>query len=126
MMEHALNWFEIPVADMDRAIRFYESASASKLRREAFGGPGQELAVFAVRDQAAVKGALLSAPQVKPSAQGAIVYLNAAPSIDAWLARAQDAGGKVLLEKTALPEGMGFFAHLLDSEGNRVGVHALA
>ena len=125
-MEHALNWFEIPVADMDRAIRFYETASAGKLRREPFGGPGQELAVFEVKDEAAVKGALLYAPQAQPSAQGAIVYLNATPSIDAWLSRAEGAGGKVLLPKTELPEGMGFFAHVLDSEGNRVGVHALA
>ena len=125
-MEHAINWFEIPVADMDRAIRFYEAASASPLRREAFGGPGQELAVFDVGDGTAVKGALLSNGQAQPSAQGAIVYLNAAPSIDAWLARAQAAGGKVVQAKTALPPGMGFFAHVLDSEGNRVGVHALA
>jgi hypothetical protein len=125
-MEHALDWFEIPVADMDRAIRFYESASASKLCREAFGGPGQELAVFPVKDEAAVKGALLSAPHAQPSAQGAIVYLNAAPAIDAWLDRAQRAGGKVLLGKTALPDGMGFIAHVLDTEGNRVGLHSLA
>ena len=125
-MEHALNWFEIPVADMDRAIRFYEAASAARLRREAFGGPGQELAVFPVKDEAAIKGALLSAPHAKPSAQGAIVYLNAAPAIDAWLERAQRAGGKVLLAKTALPEGMGFFAHVQDTEGNRVGLHAMA
>ena len=125
-MEHALNWFEIPVTDMDRAIRFYESASAAKLRREAFGGPGQELAVFEVKDEAAVKGALLAAPHAKPSADGAIVYLNAAPAIDAWLDRAKRAGGKVVLDKTALPEGMGFFAHVLDSEGNRIGLHAMA
>lgn len=125
-MEHALNWFEIPVADMDRAIRFYEAACASRLRREAFGGPDQELAVFEVNDAAAVKGALLAAPHAKPSAEGAIVYLNAAPAIDAWLQRAQQAGGKVLLGKTALPEGMGFFAHVLDTEGNRVGLHAMA
>ncbi|MFC5496495.1 VOC family protein [Caenimonas terrae] len=125
-MEHALNWFEIPVADMDRAIRFYETASGGKLRREAFGGPGQELAVFPVKDEAAVKGALLRAPQARPSDQGAIVYLNAAPAIDAWLERAQRAGGKVLLGKTALPDGMGFFAHVLDTEGNRVGIHSLA
>lgn len=125
-MEHALDWFEIPVADMDRAIRFYETASARKLRREASGGPGQELAVFQMKDEDAVKGALLSAPHARPSTQGAIVYLNAAPAIDAWLERAQQAGGKVLLGKTALPDGMGFFAHVLDTEGNRVGLHSRA
>lgn len=125
-MEHALNWFEIPVTNMDRAIRFYEAASSRKLRREEFGGPGQELAVFEVDDDSAVKGALLSNGQAQPSEKGAIVYLNAAPSIDAWLTRAKAAGGEVVLGKTALPDGMGYFAHVRDSEGNRVGVHALA
>lgn len=125
-MEHAVNWFEIPVVDMDRAVRFYETASGRALRREAFGAPGQELAVFEVGDDQAVHGALLSGAGAQPSAQGAIVYLNAAPSIDAWLDRARRAGGTVVRDKTALPEGMGFFAHVLDPEGNRVGVHALA
>jgi predicted enzyme related to lactoylglutathione lyase len=37
----------------------------------------------------------------------------------------QGAGGEIALPKTALPPGLGFFAHIIDSEGNRVGLHAL-
>ena len=123
-MQHALNWFEIPVADLDRAIRFYEALTGRKLRREAFGGPGEELAVFEVDERVAVNGALLRSPDARPAAQGTMVYLNAGPRIDLWLERVPAAGGRVLVGKTALPPGMGFFAHILDSEGNRVGLHA--
>ena len=33
-------------------------------------------------------------------------------------------GGKVALPRQALPPGMGFFAHIHDLDGNRVGLHA--
>ena len=33
-MKSVINWFEIPVADMDRATKFYESVMRVALRRE--------------------------------------------------------------------------------------------
>ena len=125
-MAHALNWFEIPVADMDRALRFYASLTGRALRREAFGGPAGELGVFEVDGEQDVKGALMKHPDFKPAASGTLVYLNAAPSLDAWLARVPAAGGSIAQPKVTLPDGMGVFAHIIDSEGNRVGLHALA
>ena len=125
-MAHALNWFEIPVADMDRALGFYAALTGRSLRREAFGGPGEELGGFEVDGEDDVKGALLKNPRFQPSADGTLVYLNAGSSLDAWLARVPAAGGRVALPKVTLPEGMGCFAHIIDSEGNRVGLHALA
>jgi len=41
------------------------------------------------------------------------------------LTRAVAQGGSVALPRTALPPGMGFFAHITDLDGNRVGLHAL-
>jgi uncharacterized protein len=124
-MQHAINWFDIPVADLDRACKFYEALSGKKLKREAMGAPGNEMAMFELDDQAAVNGCLFHTPEVKPSATGTLVYLNAEPSIDTWLSRVERAGGKVVQGKTALPPGLGFFAYIMDTEGNRVGVHAL-
>jgi predicted enzyme related to lactoylglutathione lyase len=51
---------------------------------------------------------------------------DASPSIDAALARATAAGARMHTAKTALPPGMGFFAHIEDSEGNVVGLHSIA
>lgn len=125
-MAHALNWFEIPVADMDRAMRFYAALTGRALRREGYGGPGEAMAVFVGSEDHEVGGALLQSPQCQPAAQGTLIYLNAGPSLDAWLARVPPAGGQVVVPRTTLPEGMGFFAHIVDSEGNKVGLHALA
>jgi predicted enzyme related to lactoylglutathione lyase len=120
----ALNWFEIPALDLDRAQAFYEKLLATSLRRETIGP--QSLAVFAY-DEPAVGGCLIAgatAPQ--PAANGTIVYLDASPSLDAVLARVEAAGGRLVGPKVQLPGDMGAFAHIVDSEGNRVGLHALA
>ena len=125
-MQHAINWFEIPVANLDRAMMFYEAMTGHKLKREAFGAPGEEMAIFEVETQEGISGCLLLGQGTQPAQLGTTVYLNAAPSIDVWVDRAQKAGAKVLTPKTALPPGMGYFAHIVDSEGNRVGLHALS
>ena len=127
-MEHthhnAAAWFEIPVLDMERAQAFYEALLAAPMRREAMGP--QTLAVFAY-DEAGVGGCLLAGPEVPaPSANGALVYLNASPSLDAVLARVAAAGGRITTPKVQMPGDMGVFAHVVDTEGNRVGLHALS
>lgn len=121
----AINWFEIPVRDLDRAQRFYETLFARSLRREAMG-PETTLAVFPYAEQNGVGGCLLAGKGIPaPSTEGSVVYLNAEPSLNAVLARLPEAGGKLLLPRTELPGDMGAFAHIEDSEGNRVGLHAL-
>lgn len=121
---HAINWFEIPVRELDRAQRFYEAVLERPMTRETMGS--EQMALFAA-DEGGVKGCLnIGAEAVAPSAAGTRVYLDASPSIDAALARVARAGGRVATPKVALPEGMGFFAHIADTEGNVVGLHALA
>jgi predicted enzyme related to lactoylglutathione lyase len=124
-MQNAISWFEIPTTQLDQAQAFYESVLGRPMRREPMG-PSQG-AVFAY-DPAhdGVGGALMMGPTAPtPSAGGTLVYLDASPSLDAALARAKAAGGKVALPRTALPPGMGYFAHITDLDGNRVGLHAL-
>ena len=49
---------------------------------------------------------------------------NAGESLDSVLNRVAAAGGEIATPKTALLPGMGAFAHIIDTEGNRVGLHA--
>ncbi len=44
-MINAINWFEIPAADLTRAMQFYEVLTGSNLKREEFGAPGEEMAI---------------------------------------------------------------------------------
>ena len=50
-MKSVINWFEIPVSDMDRAIKFYEPVMQLALRREKMDCA--ELAVFLHTDNLA-------------------------------------------------------------------------
>ncbi len=122
-MQNAITWFEIPVADIDRAQAFYESVLARKLRREDFGG--ETLAIFP-HDKPATGGALQAGANASARAgTGIRIYLDCNPSIDAVLARVEAAGGQIVAAKSALPPGLGFIAHLRDTEGNEVGLHSL-
>lgn len=124
-MRSTINWFEIPVTDMGRALSFYQTLTGRAMSKEVFGAPGEEMAMFPVDEKEAITGCLQLSPYSKPSQDGSLVYLNASPSIDTWINRVGQAGGKIVTPRTALPPGMGFFAIFLDSEGNRVGLYAI-
>lgn len=120
-MQDALNWFEIPVLDIERAQRFYETLLDISMRREVMAG--QALAIFPYAE-GRTGGALISGPMAPaPSTDGCVVYLDAGRSLDATLARAGELGAKVLMSKVQLPADIGAIAHVVDSEGNRIGLH---
>lgn len=112
-------WFEIPASNFERAVTFYEAAFQVKLRREKMGG---DMAVFPEGD--GVYGAVISQEGYVPAANGAVVYLSAGVDLNPTLVRIVAAGGTVIAPKTALPPGMGHYAHFGDSEGNRIGLHS--
>jgi hypothetical protein len=115
-------WFEIPAADFDRAVGFYEKIFATRLKREKFGPA--DMAVFP-HDAQGVSGAVVAGEGYRPAADGSVVYLSAEKDLSGPLSRVKAAGGSVAIAKTALPEGMGYFAQFIDSEGNRVGLHSM-
>lgn len=120
-MKNAINWFEIPVNDFDRAIDFYEHILDTRLQRETMDGIN--MAIFPYSENT-VSGALVKADFLTPSEQGSVVYLNAEGIMDDVLDRAQKKGSKTLLPKTAIGEN-GFIAHISDSEGNKIALHSM-
>ena len=117
MTRHAINWFEIPVTDLDRATAFYETVLAVTLERMEIGTP---VAVFPHDDDGI--GGALSLDGTKPSRDGAVIYLDVEGHIADVLGRVPDAGGEVLLPVTVIGGDMGSYAYILDTEGNRVGL----
>ena len=121
---NAIDWFEIPVRDIERAQAFYTALLGAPLRREAMGD--KTLAVFSSAGTG-VGGCLMAGAGVpEPSVAGTMIYLDGGPSLDATLARVAAAGGRITTPKVQLPGDMGCFAHIADTEGNRVGLHAMA
>lgn len=111
-------WFEIPTADLERAVRFYETVLETSFGREDMGP--MRMAVFP-NEKPAPTGALVRAEGYEPADSGTVVYLNL-DDIRPVLRRVAPAGGSVLQPLTELPDGMGVFAQIRDSEGNRVGL----
>jgi predicted enzyme related to lactoylglutathione lyase len=118
-IENAITWFELPVRDMDRAVRFWEAVMETKLKREVFGG--HDHAIFEAPDPG-VAGALVKSEQLEPSGAGARIYLDTRGKLDACVERVASAGGAVLLPKTDIGEP-GWIAIVKDTEGNAVGLH---
>ena len=73
--------------------------------------------------QGGVAGSLVRRPKHDPSSNGAMVYLNVDGKLDEVLSRAQ-VEGAVLMPRTQIPGGYGFYACVQDSEGNHVGLHS--
>lgn len=119
---NALNWFEIPVSDLDRAARFYgEVLDVEMAPQDAF--PDKPMSMFPVT--AGIGGALVVADGHQPAQDGTIIYLNAQPDLRPALDRVEQAGGVVTLDKTSVSP-FGFLAHFIDTEGNRVGLHSMS
>jgi predicted enzyme related to lactoylglutathione lyase len=120
--ENVPAWFEIPAYDLERAQRFYEHVTGTSLKRENFGG--SDLVVFPYKKPGS-SGALVKGKGFTPSEHGTIVYINL-DDIRPALSKVETAGGAVVLPRTELPGGIGFFAQIRDTEGNRVGVFSPA
>ncbi len=116
-------WFEIPAANFERAVKFYEAVFQVVLKREKM--LGSDLAVFPGSDTS-VNGAVVSQDGYIPAMNGAVIYLNTGDDLSVYLERAAASGGSTIAPKTALPPGMGHFAHFGDTEGNRVGLFSMA
>lgn len=122
---HTTVWFEIPVTDLDRAVAFYSKVLEVELHVAEYGP--SKMAVFpggsGEAAGAVVHGALVLGEGYEPSANGALLYLNAGQDLAGALARIEPAGGKIILPKTAIGEH-GFMAWFIDTEGNRLALHS--
>jgi len=112
-------WFDVPVADLDRATNFYAKVLAIMVTKEAFDG--FEFSVLHHEDGNG--GCLVPRPDEISSTGGILLYLNANGRIRDAVAQVTEHGGKIVQEIHSIgPHG--FRALILDSEGNRVALHS--
>lgn len=120
---NTLNWFEIPVNDMNRAKKFYENIFGIKMG-ETTEMMGMQMVSFPA-SEGKVSGGLVKSDMHKPSQDGSIVYLNANPAgMESVIAKIPNAGGSVVMHRVLVSPEIGFMALFLDSEGNRVALHS--
>jgi len=122
-MANAINWFEIPATDIDRARTFYGKVFSDEIQVTEMGGikmaflPGDYM-------NGELTGALCQGEGYEPTEKGSLLYLNGGEDLNERLSLAEKAGAKVLLPKTKISDEIGFMAIFLDSEGNRVAFHS--
>jgi hypothetical protein len=119
---HAINWFEIPATDFARAKAFYEAVLGRGIETMTMGPSTMG---FLSMSPDSVGGAIVQGEGAVPSRTGTLVYLNGGEDLAPMLARVEGAGGSVAVPKTDIGSGFGFFAHFIDTEGNKVGLHSM-
>jgi predicted enzyme related to lactoylglutathione lyase len=119
-MLNAINWFEIPVSNLDRAAKFYGTILGAEIQAQDM--PGGQMGFLPSED--GVGGAIIKGEGYVPSQQGTLVYLNGGDDLNTVLNKVEGAGGKVLSPKTDIGE-YGFIAFFTDTEGNKVGLHSM-
>jgi predicted enzyme related to lactoylglutathione lyase len=121
-MTNAINWFEIPVTDFDRAKKFYETILGAELHlMEAMG---MKSAFFPAELQTGgIGGCIIQGEGYVPSDKGSLIYLNGGDDLSVPLSKVEAAGGKVVMPKTSIGPN-GFMAYFIDTEGNKVAFHS--
>ena len=123
MKDDALNWFEIFVNDLDKAMVFYEAILKATLTKG--GSADCTMAMFPCNQELGVGGSLTQSEHSKPGPGGTLVYLNVEGDLDGVLERIPAAGGKVIQGRMAIPPH-GFIGIFSDPDGNVVGLHSLS
>jgi len=112
-------WFDVPVADLDRAAAFYTAVLGIKVHKEQFEGM-----TFCVLDhQDGNGGCLIREPSAISSSGGILVYMNVDGRIRDAAAQVERCGGKVVQPVHSIGPHGGR-AVVLDSEGNRIALHS--
>lgn len=120
-MSNAINWFEIPAANFNRALKFYSEVLNTELQQMKMGEI--DMGMFPTQDNG-VGGCIAHGEGYKPNSEGSVVYLNGGEDLSVPLGRVEAAGGKIVAPKTSIGEN-GFIAQFIDCEGNRVAFHSM-
>lgn len=116
-----VNWFEIPVSDLNRAKNFYEKVFDIEITTNDMNNLRMGWFPFKENGTGST-GTLMEAESYEPSYKGSMVYFSV-DDIEAVLTNVKANNGKVITEKMSIGE-FGFVGHFEDSEGNRLGLHS--
>jgi predicted enzyme related to lactoylglutathione lyase len=127
MSAGTLCWTDIPVTNLDRAVKFYSAILGTEVRK--LSEAGMEYGLLPHEEQNA-SGCLCvrgdsGGVDNRPSANGPLIYLSVEGRLDEAVDAARANGGKVLRARQQIGEH-GIRAVIIDSEGNRIALHSTA
>ena len=121
MSINTICWVDIPVTNLDRAIRFYSAVLGVPVSKEVVG-PGNYIGMLPHAPHG-VAGCLVIMTGHQPSPLGPLIYFSVEGRIDAAVNAVRTHGGS-LVEDVHPIGTYGFRAIAIDSEGNRIALHS--
>ena len=116
-MANRIVWFDIPVSDLNRAIRFYSAVLDIEIKEEF---PGVAVMAHGANE---ISGCLYKTDEDQVSDSGLLLYFNVNGRLDVAVDATTENGGSVLEPKHEIGQ-FGFRAKVIDSEGNRIALHS--
>ncbi len=130
-MTKTFSYVAIPSIDFERAFKFYFEITGGLIQRNP--NVPFPMAYFTDKDYNYV-GHLFKLEGMthpdggtvsfKPSSDGVIVYMELEKDLSKTLVKIEKAGGKVIMGKTLIAPGKGYWALFLDTEGNKLALHS--
>lgn len=114
-------WFDINVANLERAKTFYEKVFDLKLTDLPIEWGKQSTFPFE-NNGSNTTGALVEKENYKANESNTVVYFASKDCITEEN-RIEKSGGKIIQPKTPIGE-FGFISIFLDTEGNTIGLHS--
>lgn len=124
IVKNAVNWFEIPVVNFERARRFYSQIFDFDMPTMQMGAVWMGMLLYDHENQG-IGGAICQGEGYVPAQTGTLIYLNGGKDLTTVLNRVQKAGGQILVPKTLIDPENGHFAIFVDTEGNKIGLHSM-
>lgn len=119
-----VGWFEIPVTDMERAKKFYESVFEIEVQVQDFKELLMGWFPYAEGKSGAAGSLVQHKDWYKPSdSYGPLIYFSS-KDVQLELDKVEKAGGQVIQPKTMIKEDIGYMGVFLDTEGNRIALHS--
>jgi hypothetical protein len=115
-----ITWFEIPAYNHYRSVAFFNYIYGIEITTVEING----LAMGFFPAESGVGGAIVTGHGCVPSEIGPLLYLNGGDDLNNVLSKVNEAGGRVVMEKTYISETAGYFAIFIDTEGNRLALHS--
>lgn len=135
MKSRQVCWFEIPVQDLDRAIDFYSSILSVKIEKKLL--LDKAYGIFD-KNTHLISGCLVVKENYSPG-NGTVIYfcvtdlsyaLNRTINgkgkivIPKTLIKQINKSGEIMVSKNLIDEDIGYFAEIIDSEGNHIGLYS--
>ena len=124
MENNVVGWFEIPVTEMDRAKKFYETVFDIEISVHDMGELTMGWFPFAEGKSGATGSLVEHKDFYFPSENKGALISFSCTDVQMQLDRIPSAGGQILQPKKQIGDGHGYMALFIDSEGNRVALHS--